>query len=120
MINQTNKFIEDVNEAKKELRRLSIAIEHYIYEIAYNTERGLKVDELESAKDNLSRQYNRRFDGIINKVMQGQQEQNVTKLSESLGKDEMYCDWYRCLNCNDDNRMNTDNFCANCGLKIIK
>jgi len=38
----------------------------------------------------------------------------------NLGKDEMYCDFFRCSECEDTNITQWSNFCPNCGVKIIK
>jgi len=38
----------------------------------------------------------------------------------SAGEDEIYCEWFRCLNCSDEMITNESNYCPNCGLKIEK
>jgi len=33
-------------------------------------------------------------------------------------KDEKYCGWYKCPNCEDTNITYYDNYCSNCGSKL--
>lgn len=40
------------------------------------------------------------------------------KFLESEGKDEMYCEWFRCDRCEDSNIFAGANFCPNCGQDI--
>ena len=37
---------------------------------------------------------------------------------EYVSRDEVYCDWYKCLNCKDDMITENQNYCGNCGSKL--
>ena len=37
-----------------------------------------------------------------------------------IGQDEVYCDWYKCKNCNDEMITSSSIFCPNCGRRVIK
>lgn len=37
---------------------------------------------------------------------------------KSDGKDEVYCEWFKCNNCKETMIISESNFCPNCGLKI--
>lgn len=37
----------------------------------------------------------------------------------SQGKDEAWCEWFKCPNCDETNIMRGTSFCPNCGLMII-
>lgn len=45
-------------------------------------------------------------------------EEKITTIV-SLGWDEIYCNWYECLNCHDEYITEKSNFCPNCGFKIV-
>ena len=36
----------------------------------------------------------------------------------SIGKDEIYCNWYSCPNCGSGYVRHYDSFCSNCGCKL--
>ena len=40
---------------------------------------------------------------------------------KSMGKDEIYCEWFECPVCKDPSSMieEDSNYCPNCGVKII-
>jgi hypothetical protein len=38
--------------------------------------------------------------------------------TDLIGKDEVYCDWYRCPNCKDEEVRILDKFCSNCGNRF--
>lgn len=37
---------------------------------------------------------------------------------ECLGKDEAYCNWYKCPHCKDTNLFTNQSFCGRCGIKL--
>jgi len=44
-------------------------------------------------------------------------EVTITK-AESMGKDEMYCEWFKCPECGDTNVAIDSKYCPECGAKI--
>jgi hypothetical protein len=46
------------------------------------------------------------------------QEKVIITDKERLDKDEMYCYWYKCPNCLDNNIPESQKYCGNCGKKI--
>lgn len=42
----------------------------------------------------------------------------ISKSLDSLGRDEVYCDWYRCPNCKNETTNDEFVYCHNCGIKI--
>jgi len=38
---------------------------------------------------------------------------------ENLGKEELYCEWFRCPNCKDSNVRRGFRYCPNCGFDLI-
>lgn len=46
-------------------------------------------------------------------------EINTTTIKE-VGKDEVWCDWYKCNNCGGEMITEDSNYCPDCGYKIIK
>jgi predicted RNA-binding Zn-ribbon protein involved in translation (DUF1610 family) len=45
------------------------------------------------------------------------EEITITENNE-VGKDEMWCMWYKCPNCGGTYIANTMKYCPDCGLKI--
>jgi hypothetical protein len=46
---------------------------------------------------------------------------NQLKISKSKNfywKDEVYCNWYVCVDCDNTYLRINDNFCSNCGSKL--
>jgi hypothetical protein len=39
-------------------------------------------------------------------------------LDDSQGKDEWYCTWYKCNNCDGTSLASTFKFCPNCGTEL--
>ena len=37
---------------------------------------------------------------------------------DNQGKDEVYCNWYKCPKCSDTMITHHQNFCGNCGIKL--
>ncbi len=37
---------------------------------------------------------------------------------DNTGKDEVWCDWYKCPNCKDTGIISGQNFCGECGGKL--
>ena len=48
-------------------------------------------------------------------------KQNKVKISEknNIGRDEIYCNWYRCPKCRDVMITSSSRYCTNCGIKLI-
>lgn len=46
------------------------------------------------------------------------EEIKVSKTKDDMGKDEWWCNWYRCNNCTKSYIGPGFKFCPNCGLKI--
>ena len=48
-------------------------------------------------------------------------KQNKVKISEknNIGKDEIYCNWYKCPKCRDVMIISSSRYCTNCGIKLI-
>lgn len=42
-----------------------------------------------------------------------------TKIKE-VGKDELYCEFWKCLECGNSNIPAGSNYCSECGREIIK
>ncbi len=46
-------------------------------------------------------------------------EQDIEeKWLKSLGKDEMWCEWFECDECGNKNVMSGSNYCQKCGVDI--
>ena len=47
-------------------------------------------------------------------------QQKIVKITEedNLGKDEWWCDWYKCPNCKNKNITDSFNYCPMCGSQI--
>ena len=43
----------------------------------------------------------------------------VMEKMENLGKEELYCEWFRCPNCKDSNVRRGFRYCPNCGFDLI-
>ena len=37
---------------------------------------------------------------------------------QNIGKDEAWCDWYRCPKCNESNIARVFSFCPDCGVEL--
>jgi hypothetical protein len=37
---------------------------------------------------------------------------------KNIGKDELYCEWFRCPKCDGTDITEDSNFCPNCGLDL--
>lgn len=37
---------------------------------------------------------------------------------KSIGKDEMYCEWFECPNCGNTRIMENAEYCPDCGLNL--
>jgi hypothetical protein len=40
--------------------------------------------------------------------------------TDSQDESELYCEWFRCRNCREDDITPWSNYCPNCGAKIIR
>lgn len=40
------------------------------------------------------------------------------KEADTTGKDELYCNWWDCPNCENHNVTYGSNFCSDCGVKF--
>ena len=38
---------------------------------------------------------------------------------DSIGRDEVYCEWYRCPSCKDEEVRWLQKYCSNCGKRFV-
>ena len=39
--------------------------------------------------------------------------------TDSIGKDEIYCEWFRCPSCKDEEVRELQKYCSNCGSRFV-
>ena len=45
-------------------------------------------------------------------------EIKISYIKDDTGKDEWWCNWFKCPNCKKDDIMCEFNFCPKCGVKL--
>lgn len=60
------------------------------------------------------------IESLITSIKQEERENKTVSISkvDFYTEDELYCDWYKCRNCEETDIAEDFNYCPNCGVRI--